>query len=263
MATHPDPQEQLKRLMRELGHDFADRELLVQALTHRSFVNESALPGVSDNERLEFLGDSVIALIVSTELMHRFPEAREGLLSRMRASIVDETGLARLARELGLGEALRLGRGEDLSGGRLRSSLLSDTFEAVIAAVYLDAGYELAREVLLRRLTFPDSGTLPGDPKTELQERLQAERHVTPTYRVAGEDGPDHNKTFVVELLIDGQVMGQAQGRTKKEAERSAAAGFLATLGAPGVDAPAPVEAPPAEVPAQAPPPAGDGEDAS
>jgi ribonuclease III len=233
MVSHPDPQELLNRLMRDLGHEFADKKLLVQALTHRSFVNESALPDVADNERLEFLGDAVIALIVSSELMTRQPAAREGPLSRVRASMVDEPALARLARDLELGEALRLGRGEDLSGGRSRSSLLADAFEAVIGAVYLDGGFERARQVLVPRLRFPEGDAVPGDPKTELQERLQAERHVTPTYRVAAEDGPDHNKTFVVELLIDGQVMGQAQGRTKKEAERAAAASFLTALGPP------------------------------
>lgn len=246
---HPDPSALLDRLVAELGHTFRDRSLLIQALTHRSFVNENDAPGVEDNERLEFLGDAVIDLVVSDELMTRNPAAREGALSRLRASMVDESALAKLARELDLGEALRLGRGEALSGGRDRSSLLADAFEALIAAVYLDGGFDAARGVLLRRLVFPDrSAVPPGDPKTELQERLQAQRHLTPTYRVVGEDGPDHSKTFEVELLIDGAVMARAQGRTKKEAERTAAAVFLATE-------PFPVEAAPAE-PSPAPAPA-------
>ncbi len=219
------------RLMDALGHRFRDPELLTQALTHRSYVNECTEP-VPDNERFEFLGDAVIDLIVSAELMARFPEAREGPLSKMRATVVSEGGLARIADKLRLGEAVRLGRGEEMSGGRTKPSILSDAFEAVIAAVYLDAGLERATQVLLPWFDFPENLELGKfDPKTELQQRIQAELHITPTYRVIGETGPDHDKVFEVELVIAGEVKSRGEGRTKKEAEQSAAAHLLGDEG--------------------------------
>jgi ribonuclease-3 len=234
-----DAREAIERLRGVLGHPFRRPEALVDALTHRSYVNE-ADGRVIDNERLEFLGDAVVSLIVATELMQRYPEAREGALSRLRASLVDEAALTALAVKLDMGDALLLGRGEDLSGGRQRASILADAFEAVMAAVYLDGGLEAASRVLLPRLTFPEPSAIPrGDPKTALQERLQATRRATPVYRVVGEEGPDHQKTFAVEVVADGQVLGRASGRTKKEAERSAAAGVLAVIeaGGPAADA--------------------------
>ena len=218
------------RLMDLLGYRFAKPDLLVQALTHRSYVNECAEP-VQDNERFEFLGDAVIDLIVSSELMARFPDAREGPLSKMRAQIVSEGGLARIAEKLQLGEALRLGRGEEMSGGRTKPSILSDAFEALTAAVYLDAGLETATRVLLPWFEFPERLELRKfDPKTELQQRIQAELHITPTYRVIGESGPDHDKVFEVELIIGDDVKSRGEGRTKKEAEQSAAAKLLYLL---------------------------------
>jgi ribonuclease-3 len=229
-----DAREAIERLRGVLGHPFRRPEALVDALTHRSYVNE-ADGRVVDNERLEFLGDAVVSLIVATELMQRYPDAREGALSRLRASLVDEAALMALAVKLDMGDALLLGRGEDLSGGRQRASILADAFEAVMAAVYLDGGLEAASRVLLPRLTFPEPSAIPrGDPKTALQERLQATRRATPVYRVVGEEGPDHQKTFAVEVVADGQVLGRASGRTKKEAERSAAAGVLAVIEAGG-----------------------------
>lgn len=229
-----DAREAIERLRGVLGHPFRRPDALVDALTHRSYVNE-ADGRVIDNERLEFLGDAVVSLIVATELMQRYPDAREGALSRLRASLVDEGALMALAVKLDMGDALLLGRGEDLSGGRQRASILADAFEAVMAAVYLDGGLEAASRVLLPRLTFPEPSAIPrGDPKTALQERLQATRRATPVYRVVGEEGPDHQKTFVVEVVAEGQVLGRASGRTKKEAERSAAAGVLAVIEAGG-----------------------------
>lgn len=222
------------RLMNALGHRFDDPELLTQALTHRSYVNECSDP-VPDNERFEFLGDAVIDLIVSSELMIRFPEAREGSLSKMRANIVSEGGLARIAEKLQLGEALRLGRGEELSGGRTKPSILSDAFEALIAAVYLDAGLERATQIVLPWFDFPERLELRKfDPKTELQQRVQAELHITPTYRVIGSSGPDHDKVFEIELLIGDMVKSRGEGRTKKEAEQRAAEKLLADLGDDG-----------------------------
>jgi ribonuclease III len=215
------------RLMDLLGHRFQNVELLTQALTHRSYVNECSEP-VQDNERFEFLGDAVIDVIVSSELMARFPEAREGPLSKMRATLVSEGGLAKIAEKLDLGEALRLGRGEEMSGGRTKPSILSDAFEAVIAAVYLDGGLDRATQVLLPWFEFPEQLELRKfDPKTELQQRIQAELHITPTYRVIAETGPDHDKVFEVELLIGDEVKTRGSGRTKKEAEQNAAGKLL------------------------------------
>lgn len=228
---HPSKDPQV-RLLAALGHEFADERLLVEALTHRSFVNEVEDPAARDNERFEFLGDAVIDLVVSAELMRRFSTAREGRLSKIRASVVSEGALARLAREIGLGPALRLGRGEQLSGGREKSSILADAFEALMAAVYLDAGLEKVAEVLLPRLRFPDVEALRrGDPKTELQQRIQAERHLTPTYHLVDERGPDHDKVFAVELRVQDEVLSRGEGRTKKEAESKAAMAALERLG--------------------------------
>lgn len=221
----------IKRLLHELGYAFKNEALLLEALTHRSFVNEATDPHVRDNERYEFLGDAVIDLIVSEELMRRHPDAREGALSRMRASIVSETAFSGLSISAALGEALRLGRGEDLSGGRTKPSLIANAFEALVAAIYLDGGLEAAREMLLVHLLFPESGApLRGDPKTEIQQRIQAKQHITPTYRVVEESGPDHSKMFVVEIVVGGEVLGKGSGRTKKEAEQNAAAVVLQEL---------------------------------
>lgn len=217
----PDPEI---RLVQALGYNFKNLAILREALTHRSYVNESDDPNVRDNERFEFMGDAVIDLVVSEELMRRYPEAREGSLSKMRASVVSETALASLAISIHLGEALRLGRGEDLSGGRNKPSLIANAFEALVAGIYLDGGLDAVREVLLLHLPLP-SGALPlrGDPKTEIQQRIQAEKHITPTYRVVEESGPDHSKMFLVEIVVAGEVLGRGAGRTKKEAEQSAA----------------------------------------
>lgn len=220
----------VRRLMDAIGHHFESPELLTQALTHRSYVNECT-ESVLDNERFEFLGDAVIDLIVSVELMRRYPEAREGPLSKIRATVVSEPGLARIAETIHLGDALRLGRGEELSGGRTKPSILSDAFEALIAAVYLDAGLDRATEVLLPFFDFPKALDFRKvDPKTELQQRVQADLHITPTYRVVGESGPDHDKVFQVELLVGDEVKSIGKGRTKKEAEQVAAATLLASL---------------------------------
>jgi ribonuclease III len=227
LIDQADSHDPVFRLMEQLGHRFNNMELLTQALTHRSYVNECSDP-VQDNERFEFLGDAVIDLIVSSELMARFPEAREGPLSKMRATMVSEGGLARIAEKLDLGQALRLGRGEEMSGGRTKPSILSDAFEALIASVYLDAGLERATQVLLPWFEFPERLELRKfDPKTELQQRVQAELHITPTYRVIGESGPDHDKVFEVELLIGEAIKTRGLGRTKKEAEQNAAAKLL------------------------------------
>ncbi len=204
------------------------------AITHKSYVNEHRGEGLQDNERLEFLGDAVIDLAVSHRLMERFPEAREGDLSKIRAALVDEAALARIARELDLGSLLRLGRGEELTGGRQKSSLLADAMEAVVAALYLDGGLSpvltLVDRFLSEAFERAAAGTLDRDFKTQLQELAQSRLRATPRYRVVAEHGPDHSKVFDVELELRGEVVGRGAGRSKKDAEQAAAKIALDTM---------------------------------
>ncbi len=195
-----------------LGHRFERPEQLAVALTHRSFGEGE------NNEKLEFLGDAVLALAMADLLMARFPEAREGDLSKMRASLVNAGVLARKARELGLGRWLLLGKGEEKSGGRDRPSILGAAYEALLGAIYVDAGYERALTVR------------PRDYKTELQELTQRLFRETPAYTLAEESGPDHEKRFVSEIAIGGRWFGRGVGRTKKTAEQAAAMQALAAL---------------------------------
>ncbi|MGI6082180.1 MAG: ribonuclease III [Limnochordia bacterium] len=194
--------------------------LLTMALTHKSYVAEH--PGAVDNERLEFLGDAVIELAYTDYLYHTYPQRSEGELSAARAAAVSEPSLARFARGLGLGSHIRLGRGEEMSGGRQRDSLLADAFEAVVGAVYLEHGWDVAREFVISHLGSP---TLPltTDNKGRLQELLQASSKQTPSYHVLKESGPDHDKVFVVEVVHRGRRLGRGTGRSKKEAEQKAA----------------------------------------
>lgn len=217
----------IEELERALGYRFADRALLETALTHRSHANEQRGRGGPDNEKLEFLGDAVLDLAIGHLLMEQKPSLGEGELSVARAQIVSEGALAAAARRLGLGGWLRLGRGEEKSGGRDKPSLLADCLEAVIAAVYLDGGFERARELVVHLLG-PEIAALdaasPLDHKTRLQERVQAARKTAPEYRVVAETGPDHDKTFEVAVIIDGQEWARAAGKSKKAAEQRAAA---------------------------------------
>jgi ribonuclease III len=255
-----------------LGLVFADRATALAAVTHKSYVNEHRdQPGLLDNERLEFLGDAVIDLVVSHRLMERFPEAREGDLSKMRAAVVDELGLCEMARALDLGSLLRLGRGEELTGGRQKASLLADAMEAVIAAVFLEAGLGpvllIADRFLGDAFARATAGTLDRDFKTQLQELAQSRLRSTPRYRVVAERGPDHSKTFEVETELKGEVLGQGVGRSKKDAEQAAAKLALEALArrvaeaasAASAPAPAPEPAspgpPPSPAAVQAPPP--------
>jgi ribonuclease III len=214
-------------LLTHLGYVFSDPGLFEQALTHRSYVNENSGPHIQDNERLEFLGDAIIDFVVTEELFARFPDAREGRLSKLRAALVSEAGLAPIARGLGVGSALRLGRGEELSGGREKPSLLADAFEALMAAVFLDGGVQSARSVLLRILSFPEDGTIASDAKTTLQQQMQASHQTAPTYALVEVSGPEHERTFEVEVCVDGTPIGRGSGRNKKEAEQAAAAAAL------------------------------------
>jgi ribonuclease-3 len=215
----------LAQLERSIQYHFRDRKLIQQALTHSSYRYEAGLTG--DNERLEFLGDTVLDLIISEYLYQRFPESNEGVLAKARASLVCSKNLARHALALSLGKYLLLGRGEDKSGGRRRASLLANTLEAVIAAVYLDGGYEACRHFVLRLFDedLPDKldKTQFLDPKSALQEYSQTHYHVSPEYRLKSSWGPDHAKLYAVQACVKAQVVGEGMGRSRKAAEQSAA----------------------------------------
>lgn len=228
-----DTAQGLASLQGRVAYHFHNAQLLAQALTHRSFLHEQQGEG-EDNERLEFLGDSVIEVVVSHLLLIRFPHFTEGGLSKMRAEFVKEATLASLARAIELGAALRLGRGEEESGGREKASILAGGFEALMAAVYLDGGYaEVSRviEGLYAPLLEEVTGAVGDrDFKTRLQEYTQLHLQVTPQYAVTREHGPDHAKTFEVVITINGQPYGRGQGRSKKEAEQRAAEEALKSL---------------------------------
>lgn len=220
----------VERLQQRLGYTFGDRGILLQSLTHTSYGHEylqDKAIAFRDNERLEFLGDAILDVIISDLLLETFPNANEGQLSKMRASVVNEKTLAEIARVIGLNEHVRLGKGETQTGGGNKPSILSSTFEAVIAAIYLDGGYNAVYPVV-RHLFAPmfqsEMGTLPFcDHKTQLQEIVQARHKVTPTYHLVQTTGPDHAKTFCVEVRMNGKTMATAEGSSKKEAEQNAA----------------------------------------
>jgi len=218
-----------RRLLEErLGHRFVRGEHLLDALTHRSFAVDQ-----ENNEKLEFLGDAVLSLAMSDVLMARFPEAREGDLSKIRASLVNADVLARHGRAHDLGRLLRLGKGEERSGGRDKVSILAAAYEAVLGAVYLDGGYEAARAVVERDFASDVAEHLRvglRDYKTRLQEVTQRLFRETPSYTVVEESGPDHEKRFVSEIGIAGQTRGRGEGRTKKAAEQEAAIQALERL---------------------------------
>lgn len=220
----------LDSLQTALGYRFKNPRLLEEAITHKSYVNEQKTAAGPQNERLEFLGDAALSLIVSERLAALLPQSQEGALSKLKAKLVSETVLAAVARRLRLGSCLRLGRGEELSKGREKDSLLADAVEAVIAAVHLDGGMESSRQVVVK--LFQSEFALiatqqhrPGadDYKTQVQEWSQQRFDSLPSYAVVRESGPDHDKCFEVEVTINGEVAGKGTGRTKKEAEQSAA----------------------------------------
>jgi ribonuclease-3 len=227
-----------------LGYKFERPQLLEQALTHTSQAREAEAlqpletSRVGDNEQLEFLGDSVLALVTSEELFHRFPHFREGELSKLRAHLVSEKHLIRVAQQLELGHYLRLGRGEEKSGGRNKTALLVDALEAVLAAIYLDSGLESTRRLILHYVVAPElerialhgNGLPVTDYKSALQERLQALGRPQPSYLLVKEQGPEHSKTFTIEVRLQApdtqaktEFVGRAEGSTKKNAEQDAA----------------------------------------
>jgi len=221
----------LSDIQQRIAHTFRDAELLERALTHKSYVNENKAP--YHNERMEFLGDAVLGLVVSEYLMKSCPDSTEGDLSRLRAAVVSESSLAAVSREIGLGEYLLLGKGEELTGGRNKDSLLADCLEALIASIYLDAGIDAAEAFVMRFFeAVIKSCSLGGslDFKTGLQELCQERLKQLPEYRIVSETGPDHQKQFEIEVWIKGQLSGRGRGKSKKEAEQRAAREALEIL---------------------------------
>src|SRR6266542_6382176 len=242
---------EVESLEKVLGHSFTSRELLDQALTHSSQARETeilrptATERAKDNEQLEFLGDAVLGLVATEELFRRFPQFSEGQLSKLRAHLVSKNHLIHIAERLALGKYLRLGRGEEKSGGRNKAALLVDALEAVLGAVYLDAGLETARPIILKQIVWPELqhfaslGTTGKvtDYKSALQERLQAQGRPQPAYALVRESGPEHQKTFTIEarlIAIHGEMefTAKAEGSTKKNAEQDAARQVLEYLDA-------------------------------
>ena len=215
-------------LEKELQYSFRNKELLREALNHSSYANEHR-GGLGSNERLEFLGDSVLGFVSAEFLFKRHGQLPEGDLTRMRAALVCEQSLYEVAKELDLGRFLRLGKGEEAGGGRQRQSILADAVEAVFAAVYLDGGIEQARELIERvLLSRAPAAEERRDYKTTLQEVVQRRSGQVLTYHMLSQSGPDHNKTFLFEVRLNGSPVGQGEGRSKKEAEQAAAKDALA-----------------------------------
>ena len=218
----------MKKLENKLGYRFRDTGLLEHALTHSSYATEHRAAGITSNERLEFLGDSVLGLVVAEYLFRTHPDMPEGELTRTRAALVCEDSLHEVARTLGLGAYLRLGKGEDSGGGRSRPSILADAVEATLAAVYLDGGFDAARGIVQNFILNKErEKAVDRDYKTGLQERVQRTPGRRVGYHLVEEIGPDHDRVFVMEVTVDGKVAGQGQGRTKKEAEQLAAKAAL------------------------------------
>jgi ribonuclease III len=221
----------LKALQEKLRYEFKKEELLRLALTHPSVAHESS-SGIAHNQRLEFLGDAVLSLILTRELYERFPNFGEGPLTKARAQMVNHRTLAEQAKRLGLGEHLILSHGEEISGGRLRPSNLTDAFEAVVGAIFLDGGYEAARDFILREFLegFGELEEIPNldNPKGELQEILQERSAEPPSYQTTSVSGPDHDREFECAVFHNGRELGRGKGKSKKAAESQAALAALA-----------------------------------
>ncbi len=233
--SSPGGYRPVAELEQALGLSFQDRGLLVQALTHRSYVNETGGSDTDSYERLEFLGDVVVRLVVSEELYHRLPECDEGGLTRRWTALLSQRALADAARQIGLADYVLLGRGFEASGGRNGDAVLGDVMESVIAAVYLDRGDRAARDFVLRTLFGPieaacQSGWRPDNPKAELQELVQGRGKLTPVYRVVASSGPSHQPSFDVEVATGEELLGAGAGSSKNAAEVAAARAALATL---------------------------------
>lgn len=215
------------KLEDSIGYEFKNKKLLEQSFVHTSLVNELKKDIISSNERLEFLGDSVLQIIVSSYLYNKYPNMLEGELSKIRASLVCESSFAEIAKELNLGSYIKMSKGEMMSKGYERESILADAFEAIIGAVYLDAGLDVSRDVILKLITpkvTKDKISLKNwDFKTNLQELVQSFSKVPVMYEIVKDQGPDHDKVFTAEVSHDGSFLGRGEGKTKKEAEQNAA----------------------------------------
>ena len=222
----------MKELEKKLNYTFKNSELLKNALTHSSYANENRAEGISSNERLEFLGDSVLGFVTAKHLYSMQPTLSEGKMTRLRAELVCEQSLYGVALDLDLGRYLRMGHGEEKNGGRQRASLLADATEAVIAAIFLDGGIEAAVSFVERMVLSPEAVKAhhASDYKTELQELVQRKPDQQLKYTDAGESGPDHDKVFLSEVSLNGELIGRGSGRTKKEAEQAAACRALERL---------------------------------
>ena len=224
----------MKTLEEKLGYTFRDRRLLEAALYHSSYANEHRGSGIQSNERLEFLGDSVLGMVTADYLYRKHPHLPEGDLTRIRAALVCEESLHEVAQSLELGSYLKLGRGEESGGGRRRPSILADATESVFAAVYLDGGVEEARRIIHRVLLDREREEVVEerrrDFKTELQELVQRTPGHVITYHLVQESGPDHCRVFTMEVRVDGEAVGRGEGRSKKSAEQAAARSALETL---------------------------------
>ena len=222
----------IKELENAIGYRFHNISLLQNALAHSSYANERWHDSLKSNERLEFLGDSILGMVVADHLYRNFANRPEGELTRMRADMVCEKALAQVANQIGLGEHLLLGKGEEQGGGRGRDSILADAVESIIAACYLDGGMEAAKAFISRfvLVNVPVSRLTNADYKTALQELVQQKRNQMLTYTMVGESGPDHDKRFEVELTLNGQVVGHGIGSSKKRAEQDAARNAMEAL---------------------------------
>lgn len=222
----------MKKLEDSIGYSFADKSLLETALTHSSRANEQRASGVVSNERLEFLGDSILGMIVAEHLFRDDSNMPEGEMTRRRAELVCEKSLAAAAVRISLGDFLLLGKGEQAGGGSERPSILSDAFEAILAAVYLDGGKAPVVKIVNNLILSEGERirALTGDHKTELQELVQKRGGQTLSYRLTGESGPDHAKIFAVDVLLNGEKIGSGEGRSKKEAEQAAACQALGRI---------------------------------
>lgn len=226
--------DEVRAVERALGWSFRDKRVLMEALTHRSYVNERPTIGARDNERLELLGDAVLDLAVAKILFDKFPDAREGELTRRRADLVSESSLAALARTAGIPHALRMGKGEERTGGRDKPRMLACALEACFGALFLDAGLDAAVVACtaLMGLRLDDEEPGAGDYKTRLQEYIQARAEAAPTYEVLGVSGPEHARAYRVGVVISGTQVCVGEGRSKSDAERAAARGALLEFGA-------------------------------
>lgn len=217
----------IKKFEKSISYEFDNKDIIREALTHSSYANENKEDDVKFNERLEFLGDSVLSIVVSEYIFKELPDLPEGELTKIRARIVCEASLAEVARKIELGKYIKLGRGEELTGGRKRSSILADGFEAILASLYLDSGFEKTKifilEIMKEKIDEAINGEILLDYKTKLQEKVQAKTKDKLSYHIYDENGPDHNKTFFVQVKLNDVVLGKGQGSNKKEAEQAAA----------------------------------------